>query len=163
MASFPAFPQTPPSLCQPVGVHPCCHVHQSWAGCQSDRLTSQKATSRLGNSRYNRTLLATSPPGTKARLVCWDQASGMHSVRRKVPEHLACPDSRRHSCPTLSPLLVPRTPLNLSGADTVAHPPACHPAQCLQSQAWSRHRNLQTATPGALPSCLKFPLRLSQS
>lgn len=47
--SFFPIPCPSPSLHQLVQAHPCHHAHQSWAGCQSDRLTPQTGTARLGN------------------------------------------------------------------------------------------------------------------
>lgn len=41
---------------QPAPAPPRRHAHRSWAGCQSDRLTSQTGTARLGSSPVQRGL-----------------------------------------------------------------------------------------------------------
>lgn len=127
----------PPGLCQPVGGHPSCHVYQSWAGCQSDRLTSQKATARLGNSRYNR--------GSQSHLFLLGLGQGSSllgpgSWHTSSSQGGSCiPNTTRKQgmlMPSpLSSLLVPRTSLNLSGAHTAAHPPGCHPAYGCRHEA----------------------------
>lgn len=53
-------PESRASLCE----CPCCHAHQGWAGCQSDRLTSQKATADLETAT---TTGAAEPPAPLGR------------------------------------------------------------------------------------------------
>lgn len=130
LAGIESFPALPPGLWQPVGVHPCCHVHQSWAKCQSDRLTSQRATARLRNRRYNGALSATSSPGIEELRgragLCWDQAAGIHEVPWETHEDLAHPAAgdthAQSSLLSPGPKDIPRIFLG----QTAAHPTRLH-------------------------------------